>query len=73
MDERKRFNTPVRENWNASIHHILKAIDNHTALFLKTGLPWHKQKAEELRTYLHELKTWIMIEEHNKKSTSLNM
>jgi hypothetical protein len=64
MDERKRtFNTPVREPWNVPIHHIVKAIDNHTALHLATGLPWHKQKAEQLRQYLHELKTYIHAEE----------
>jgi hypothetical protein len=64
MDERKRtFNTPIRERWNVPIHNILKAIDNHTALFLATGNPWHEEKAGQLRQYVHELKTCIHAEE----------
>lgn len=59
MDERRTFNTPSREPWNAPIHNILKAIDNHTTKFLETGDAWHEQKAILLRQYLHELKTWI--------------
>lgn len=64
MDERKRtFNTSIRERWNAPIHNILNAIDNHTALYLATGLPWHEEKAEQLRQYVHELKTYILQQE----------
>lgn len=59
MDERRTFNTPIREPWNAPIHNILKAIDNHTKKFLETGDIWHEEKAFMLREYLHELKTWI--------------
>lgn len=66
MDERRTFNTPVREPWNAPIHQMLKAIDNHTREYLKTGDHWHKEKADMLRTYLHELKTWIHKEEHHE-------
>jgi hypothetical protein len=66
MEERRTFNTPIREPWNASIHQILKAIDNHTNKYLQTQDPWHKEKAEILRTYLHELKTWIHKEESNR-------
>jgi hypothetical protein len=47
MDERRTFNTPIREPWNAPIHNILKAIDNHTRIFLKTGDVWHEQKANQ--------------------------
>lgn len=64
MDERRTFNTPIREPWNAPIHQILKAIDNHTKEYLKTKDSWHVQKANMLREYLHELKTWI----HNEES-----
>jgi hypothetical protein len=41
----------------------LKAIDNHTELFLLHGDPWHADKADELRTYVRELKAWIHEEE----------
>jgi hypothetical protein len=41
----------------------LKAIDNHTNKYLQTQDSWHKEKADMLRTYLHELKTWIHKEE----------
>jgi hypothetical protein len=65
MDERRTFNTPIREPWNAPIYNILKAIDNHTRLWMETGNVWHEQKAQMLREYLHELKTWIHIKEHD--------
>jgi hypothetical protein len=59
----REFNTPHREKWNAPIHQILKAIDNHTHEYFKTQDPWHLQKAQELREYVSELKTWIQKEE----------
>lgn len=59
----RTFNTPQRENWNGPIHHILKAIDNHTQEYLKSGNIWHLKKANMLREYLHELKTWIHTQE----------
>ena len=55
----REFNTPHREHWNASIHNILKAIDNHTRLYLERGDEWHLNKAQELRIYVAELKEWI--------------
>jgi hypothetical protein len=58
-NERRTWDTPVRESWNAPIHHCLKAIDNHVYLYFKTHDEWHLKKAEDLRLYLHELKTWI--------------
>lgn len=60
---KREFNTPHRENWNAPIHQILKAIDEHMRLYFKTGEVWHVEKAEILRVYLHELKTFIHREE----------
>jgi hypothetical protein len=63
MDERRTFNTPVRECWNAPIHNLLKAIDNHTRLYFQTKNPWHLEKAQMLREYVAELKTWIHREE----------
>lgn len=71
MDDRRTFNTPIREPWNASIHQILRAIDNHTALYLYTRLPWHLEKAAALRAYVHELKTYIHAEERARLSGPL--
>jgi hypothetical protein len=61
----RTFNTKYREKWNAPIHQILKAIDNHTQEYLKSGDTWHLQKAQELREYVSELKTWIHLKEEN--------
>ena len=55
----REWNTNQRKDWNAPIHQILKAIDNHTREYLKTQDPWHLEKAQELRVYVSELKTWI--------------
>jgi len=59
----REWDTPVRECWNASIHKILKAVDNHTRLYLETGDEWHEEKAEILRQYVKELKYWIHQQE----------
>lgn len=55
----RTFNTPIREPWNPKIHNILKAIDLHTELYLKTNDPFHLSQAKILREYLHNLKKWI--------------
>jgi hypothetical protein len=55
----REWNTPIRDPWNAPIHQILKAIDNHTREYLKTKDSWHLERAQDLREYLNELKTWI--------------
>ena len=60
MTERRTFNTPTREPWNPIIHHLLKAIDNHTALYLRHHNPWHLKKAAMLREYVHEIKAYIL-------------
>ena len=52
----REWNTPNREPWNAPIHNILKAIDNHTHEYFKSGDEWHLNKAQELRQYVSELK-----------------
>lgn len=57
------FNTPYREPWNPKIHNILKTIDLHTELHLKTGKDFHWNQAEILRRYVSDLKTWIHSEE----------
>jgi len=59
----REWNTPKRECWNAPIHQILKAVDNHTRIHLETGNIWHQQQANILRQYLIELKIWIHNEE----------
>lgn len=59
----REWNTPKRECWNAPIYQILKAIDNHTRLWIQTGDYWHEEQAKILREYLNELKTWIHKEE----------
>ena len=61
----REWNTPHREKWNAPIHQILKAIDNHNQEYFRTKNPWHLQKAQMLREYLIELKNWITIKENN--------
>lgn len=59
----REWNTPVREPWNGPIHSILKAIDTHMDLYLKTGNKWHLEQADFLRNYVSGLKTWIHREE----------
>lgn len=59
----REFNTEQRKPWNAPIYQILKAIDNHTRLWMETGDYWHEEKANTLRQYLKELKSWIHKEE----------
>ena len=63
----REFNTPHREHWNAPIHNILKAIDNHTHEYFKSGDEWHLNKAQELRIYVAELKEWIHLQEKLNK------
>jgi hypothetical protein len=60
---KREFNTPYREAWNAPIHQILKAIDEHMRLYVESRDLWHVEKAEMLRLYLHELKTFIHQQE----------
>lgn len=59
----REWNTPKRECWNAPIHQILKAIDNHTRLYMETGDFWHEKQAWILRRYVKDLKVWIHKEE----------
>ena len=59
----REWNNPTREPWNGPIHRILKAVDNHTKLYVETGDIWHEELAEYLRKYVHRLKTWIHQQE----------
>lgn len=63
----REWDTPIRSPWNAPIHNILKAIDCHTQLYLKTGNKWHMDQANFLRTYVADLKTWI----HRQEASAL--
>ena len=55
----REWNTPHREAWNAPIHQILRAIDEHNRQYFRTGDAWHLEKAAWLRGYLGELKSRI--------------
>jgi hypothetical protein len=63
----RTYNTPIRNPWNAPIHNILKAIDNHTHEYFESGDEWHLNKAQELRQYVSELKEWIHLQEKLNK------
>jgi hypothetical protein len=56
----REWDTPLREPWNPVIHRLLKAIDHHNQLYFDEKDPWHLEKAEELRKYVEELKSWII-------------
>jgi hypothetical protein len=62
MSERT-YNTIIREPWNSKIHNILKTIDLHTRLYLETGDKFHLIQSDILRTYVLELKEWILSKE----------
>jgi hypothetical protein len=61
----REWDNPTRSPWNPHIHQTLKAIDNHNQEYFKSGNIWHLQKAEMLRTYIYELKDWIIGKEKN--------
>ena len=62
---KREFNTIHRQAWNAPIHQMLKAIDEHIRLYTIEKDPWHLDKAEYLRLYVHELKQYIYQKEGN--------
>lgn len=62
----REWDTPTRSKWNAPIHNLLKAIDNHTQLYLSGGGEWHAHQANILRKYVADLKTWIHQQEEFK-------
>ena len=62
----RTFNTPIRDQWNAPIHNILKAIDNHNSEYFRTGDTWHLEQANILRAYVTNLKDWIKNNEHSR-------
>lgn len=61
----REFDTDSRKDWNTPIHNMLKAIDNHNREYFKSGDRWHLEKAEQLRSYVRELKEWIKKNEND--------
>lgn len=58
-ENKRTWNTPVREPWNPVIKQCLNAVDEHMRLYFETGNSWHVAQAEILRKYTLELKKWI--------------
>lgn len=64
MSNNKRtWNTHIREPWNVRIFYILKAIDSHNDMYFKTLDYWHLEQAKHLRDYVKSLKEWISSQE----------
>lgn len=62
-EEKRTWNTPLREPWNPIIKNCLIAIDSHMALYLKDRDSVHLRQANLLRDYVTELKNWIVTQE----------
>jgi len=67
--ERRTWDSPVRSPWNPKIHNMLKSIDLHVELYMKTGDVRHLEMAERLREYVRQLKNWI----HETESKDLSL
>jgi len=63
MNERRTFNTPLREPLNPIIHRLLQAVDWHNSQYFKDGNLWHLEKADIIRQYVRELKAWVYEQE----------
>jgi hypothetical protein len=61
MTERRTFNTPIREPWNPIIYSLLKAIDNHMALYLRHRDLWHLRKAAMLREQIRAARVATLL------------
>lgn len=66
FSDKRSWNTPLREPWNPVIKQCLSAIDKHVALYLQTGDIWHMKRAQVLREYVNDLKSWIHMQEGKK-------
>lgn len=66
MNERRTFNTPLREPLNPIIHRLLQAVDWHNTQYFKDGNIWHLEKADIIRQYVRELKAWVYEQESSK-------
>lgn len=69
MNERRTFNTPLREPLNPIIHRLLQAVDWHNSQYFKDGNIWHLEKADIIRQYVRELKAWVYEQEKNNVET----
>lgn len=65
VEERRTFNTPLREPLNPIIHQMLKAVDWHVNAYLRTGDRWHMEQAQVVRTYVQQLKEWVVRQEQS--------
>jgi hypothetical protein len=63
--EKRSWNTPLREPWNPVIKQCLNAIDYHTAHYIAGKGEWHSRQAQILREYVGNLKQWIRNQEIN--------
>jgi hypothetical protein len=64
----REWSNNTRDPWNDKIHAIIKAIDQHTKLYLQSGEEFHNEQANFLRRYVVDLKSWIHKQEQiNKK------
>ncbi len=61
----REWDNPIRNPWNPKIHNIIKTIDLHVDLYIKTGDEFHLNQSEILRKYVKDLKIWI----HNKENS----
>ncbi len=66
----REWSTETRDPWNDKIHVILKAIDQHTILYIQTGDEFHYNQAKTLRCYVDELKSWIHKQEQLKEKSN---
>lgn len=55
----REWDNDTRNPWNPKIHNILKTIDLHTEMHLKTGDEFHYIQSRILRQYVRDLKDWI--------------
>ncbi|NBW58339.1 hypothetical protein EBR43_11290 [bacterium] len=61
----REWDNPIRKPWNPKIHNIIKTIDLHVELYIKTGDEFHLKQSEILRNYIKSLKLWIHKEENS--------
>jgi hypothetical protein len=65
----REWSNNTRDPWNDKIHVIIKAIDQHTKLYLQSGDEFHNEQSKILRHYVVELKSWIHKQEHIKEKS----
>lgn len=63
----REWSNNTRDPWNDKIHTTIKAIDQHTKLYLESGDEFHNKQSKILRNYVNELKSWIHKQEKLKE------